>query len=234
MAKHGASWSNLMSMSLRNELRSPDDNPALANSSYNWENWYKNIVPAANGINAANPHVLVFLSGLDFDADMTPIPTGASLGGGYSFHKSSFAYADKLVIEIHNVSLAKVILPDSRKEQLLVKASDLGLFNSFGRLLTLRSLKYVTTTDNCTSLESSLYSTGYDALDSSNRSVVNVMPVVMTEFGHQQDDATYVTVYQTCLESFLTGIHGGWMIWVLAGSYYIRQGVQDEDETWGK
>jgi hypothetical protein len=101
MAKHGASWGNLMSMSLRNELRSPDDDPALANSSYNWENWYENFVPAANGINAANPNVLIFLSGLNFDTDMTPIPTGADLGGGYSFHKSSFSYADKLVVEIH-------------------------------------------------------------------------------------------------------------------------------------
>ena len=107
MARHGASWGNLMSMSLRNELRSPDDNPALANSSYNWEDWYENIVPAANGINNANPNVLIFLSGLGFDTDMAPIPTGASLGGGYSFHKSDFSYADKLVIEIHNVSDSK-------------------------------------------------------------------------------------------------------------------------------
>jgi hypothetical protein len=59
------------------------------------------------------------------------------------------------------------------------------------------------------------------------------MPVVMTEWGHLQDDATYATVYSTCLESYLTSIHGGWMVWVLAGSYYIRQGVEDEDETWG-
>ena len=79
-----------------------------------------------------------------------------------------------------------------------------------------------------------MYPTGYDALDSSNNSIVNVMPVVMTEFGHLQDDATYATVYSTCLKSYLTGIHGGWMIWVLSGSYYIRQGVQDYDETWGE
>ena len=24
------------------------------------------------------------------------------------------------------------------------------------------------------------------------------------------------------------------MTWVMAGSYYIREGVQDSDETWGK
>ena len=184
-----------MSMSLRNELREPDDDPSLASSSYNWENWYQNIVPAADGINAANPNVLIFLSGLNYDTDLTPIPTGAALGGGYTFHKSSFSYANKLVLELHN---------------------------------------YATTTTSCSGLESSLYSTGYDALSSTDSSVVNVMPVVMTEFGHAQDDADYATVYSTCLESYLTSIHGGWMIWVLAGSYYIRQGIQDYDETWGE
>ena len=194
MASHGASWGNLMSMSLRNELRSPEDEPSLASSSYNWENWYENIVPAANAINAANPNVLIFLSGLNYDTDLSPIPIAGALGGGYTFHKSSFSYANKLVLEIHN---------------------------------------YATTTTSCSSLESSLYSTGYNALDSTNSAVVNVMPVVMTEFGHLQDDATYATVYSTCLESYLTGIHGGWMIWVLAGSYYIRQGIEDYDETWG-
>jgi hypothetical protein len=25
----------------------------------------------------------------------------------------------------------------------------------------------------------------------------------------------------------------GWMVWVLAGSYYIRSGTQDYDETYG-
>jgi hypothetical protein len=195
MATHGASWGNLMSMSLRNELRSPNDNSTLASSSYNWQNWYQNVVPAANGINAANPNVLIFLSGLNYDTDLSPIPTGASLGGGYTFHKSSFSYANKLVLELHN---------------------------------------YATTATSCSSLESSLYSAGYNALDSTNTAVVNVMPVVMTEFGHLQDDATYASVYSTCLKSYLTGIHGGWMIWVLAGSYYIREGGQDLDETWGE
>jgi hypothetical protein len=93
---------------------------------------------------------------------------------------------------------------------------------------------YATTATSCSSLESSLYSAGYNALDSTNTAVVNVMPVVMTEFGHLQDDATYASVYSTCLKSYLTGIHGGWMIWVLAGSYYIREGGQDLDETWGE
>jgi hypothetical protein len=25
----------------------------------------------------------------------------------------------------------------------------------------------------------------------------------------------------------------GWMVWVVSGSYYIRSGTQDYEETWG-
>jgi hypothetical protein len=70
-------------------------------------------------------------------------------------------------------------------------------------------------------------------MNTSDPSVVNHFPVIMTEFGHGQDTADYATVYSTCLRSYLGGLNGGWMMWVLAGSYYIREGTQDYDETWG-
>ncbi|RDW80897.1 hypothetical protein BP5796_05595 [Coleophoma crateriformis] len=194
MATRASGWGALVSMSLRNELRSPDDNATLVADAYNWANWYENVVPAMNAINSANPDTLIFLSGLGFDTNMSPIPTAASLGSNYTFLKSDFSYADKLVIELHN---------------------------------------YATTATNCTSLEASLYTDGYNAMNPADPSVVNVFPVVMTEWGHGQDAATYQAVYQTCLASYLTGIKGGWMVWVLAGGYYIREGVQDYDETWG-
>lgn len=195
MATRASNWGALVSMSLRNELRSPDDNATLVANSYNWASWYENVVPAMNAINGANPDVLIFLSGLGFDTDMSPIPTAASLGSNYTFLKSDFTYADKLIIELHN---------------------------------------YATTTTSCSSLESSLYSEGYIAMNSSDPAVVNVFPVIMTEWGHAQTTAAYETVYQTCLASYLTSIKGGWMVWVLAGGYYIREGTQDYDETWGE
>ena len=34
----GANWGSMMSISLRNELRSPDSNPDIL-KTYNWETW---------------------------------------------------------------------------------------------------------------------------------------------------------------------------------------------------
>lgn len=193
-ARQGASWGNLMSMALRNELREPTSNAALDSSSYNWANWYTNVVAGMDSIHNANPNVLIFLSGLNFDTDLSPIANAALLTPSTTqkFLKSSFSYSNKLVLEIHN---------------------------------------YATTTTSCSSLESSLQTYGYNAL---NNGVTNQMPVVMTEWGHAQDAADYATVYSTCLKTYLSAIKGGWMVWVLSGSYYIRSGTQDYDETWGK
>lgn len=176
-------------MSLRNELR----NPGVSSLNYGWTSWYKNIVPAANAIHSANPNVLIFLSGLGYDTNMSPIPTGASLGGGYTFSLSSFSYANKLVIELHN---------------------------------------YNSGTTSCSTLESSLYSDGYSALSTTDSSVKNHMPVVMTEFG--EGLGSYSNVYAQCIKSYLTGLKAGWTVWVLAGSYYIRSGSQDVDESYGE
>lgn len=59
----------MMSMSLRNELRSADSNTILNETSYGWSDWYKNVIPAATTIFDANPFPLIFFSGLAFDTD---------------------------------------------------------------------------------------------------------------------------------------------------------------------
>jgi hypothetical protein len=85
-----------MSMSLRNELRKPGDNP-LSSSSYGWQDWYPNVESAAKGINSANSannQVLIFFSGLNYDTDMSPIPTANNLG--------NFTFGNKLVLELHD------------------------------------------------------------------------------------------------------------------------------------
>jgi hypothetical protein len=183
-----------MSMSLRNELRSPNDDPSLE-SSYGWQDWYPNMESAAKAINSANNAVLILFSGLDYDTDMSTIPTASNLGNNEHFHKSDFTFSNKLVLELHN---------------------------------------YDTGASTCSSLESSLYNSGFDALDTSNKNVVNVMPVVMTEWGHSQDSSAWHSVYSQCLQKYLPQQKAGWMMWVVAGSYYIRSGTQDSDETWGE
>ena len=93
---------------------------------------------------------------------------------------------------------------------------------------------YASDSGSCDSLKSSLYRSGFNALDAQNSSIVNVLPVMMTEFGFAQDDSSYKTVYASCLREYLPEVQAGWMAWELGGSYYIREGTQDFDETWGK
>lgn len=186
-----ASWGNLMSIGLRNELRKPSDNATLA-TTYKWSTWYTNMVSAAQTVNSANPDILIFFSGLNFDTTLTPIVEGADLGNGVKFSKSDFPFENKIVLELHN---------------------------------------YQNSASSCNSIQSSLYGSGFKALNESDPSAANVLPVVLTEWGHDQND--YEAVYASCLRTIIPEMNAGWMVWVLAGSYYIRTGTQDFDETWG-
>ena len=91
-----------------------------------------------------------------------------------------------------------------------------------------------TPTITCFLLEAELYVNGFNALDTNNKAIKNVMPVVMTEFGYAQDESSVNGVYASCLRSYLPGQKAGWMVWNIVGSYYIRSGLQDSDETYGK
>ncbi|GMF78247.1 unnamed protein product [Aspergillus oryzae] len=93
---------------------------------------------------------------------------------------------------------------------------------------------YERTATSCEDLKSSLWNAGFNALDTQNSSIVNIMPVQMTEFGFPQDNTTYTDVYASCLREWLPSLQAGWMVWVIAGSYYIRKGIQDDDELWGE
>ncbi|KAF1843492.1 glycoside hydrolase family 5 protein [Cucurbitaria berberidis CBS 394.84] len=100
MADHSKKWPNMISIGLRNEYRKPDK--AGSSLAYNWQVWYEQNKAAADIVNAANPNILVFLSGLDYDTKLTPIPNADDLGGGKKFRLSDFSYKDKLVLELHN------------------------------------------------------------------------------------------------------------------------------------
>ncbi|PLB51323.1 glycoside hydrolase [Aspergillus steynii IBT 23096] len=104
---------------------------------------------------------------------------------------------------------------------------------NFADKIVLELHNYASDSGSCDSLKSSLYSGGYNALDAQNSSIVNVLPVLMTEFGFSQDDSSYNTVYASCLREYLPEVQSGWMVWELGGSYYIREGQQDFDESWG-
>ncbi len=88
---------------------------------------------------------------------------------------------------------------------------------------------------SCSVYEATLISFGADATTKTG-SRSNRGPLVISEWGHDQTDASdaWQTDYSECLTAFMVNRQFGWMMWVLAGSYYIRSGVQDYDESYGK
>jgi hypothetical protein len=179
----------MVSIGLRNELRKPDT--AGSSLPYNWATWYDQVMPVATAVNKANPNILIFLSGLDYDTKMSPIPTASDLGNGKKFFLSDFSYKNKLVIEMHN---------------------------------------YQNDITDCGSMESGLWNNGFIA---TGKTPVNRMPVVLTEFGFNNANSDYTKTYATCIKKLMPQWKTGWTVWEIGGSYYIRSGTQDYEETWG-
>ncbi|KAJ4392862.1 hypothetical protein N0V91_011217 [Didymella pomorum] len=189
MATHSKAWPNMVSIGLRNEFRQPDN--AGSSLPYDWPTWYEQMTDASDIVNAANPNILIFLSGLNFDTTLQPIPSAVDLSNGQKFLLTDFKYADKLVLELHN---------------------------------------YQNSATDCGSIESGLWNNGFRATWPTN---VNYMPVLLTEFGFSNAGSDYNSVYATCLRKLMPQWKTGWMVWALGGSYYIRSGTQDYEETWG-
>ncbi|KAL8995216.1 MAG: hypothetical protein Q9169_005004 [Polycauliona sp. 2 TL-2023] len=194
MADHGGkNWPSFISLGLRNELRTSS---AYRASRYiNWDTWYGNMTAAADAVHAANPDLLIFFSGLDYDSRLRPLFTDdASKRGDINFDPAKLAYRDKIVLEVHDYDLDE---------------------------------------SNCTSKRAKLTENSFGALGPRNEEVVNVFPLVMSEWGFAQQPDQYDAPFAKCLRGFLPERKVGWMVWVLVGTYYIRQGEQDFDEPWG-
>ena len=129
-------------------------------------------------------------------------------------------------------------------ETALVNGQNLGqgvYFNNknfpYGNKLVFELHNYQNDATSCDDITSNLYKNGYGAMNTDDSAFPNHAPVVMTEFGYEQANGGDQSVYAQCIKSFVTGQPGGpggWMQWALSGSYYIREGIQDYDETWGK
>jgi len=86
---------------------------------------------------------------------------------------------------------------------------------------------------SCGTFDSELYGDGWYVMNpADHNNVTNRLPVVMTEFGFPPD--TYQSLYPQCLKGFLTDNGIGWTMWDVSGSYYIRQGILNYNETWGE
>jgi hypothetical protein len=105
----------------------------------------------------------------------------------------------------------------------------------FGKRAVMELHNYQNGATACDQIAGNLNHAGYNAMDMNNGNYYHI-PVVLTEFGFDQTDGSYNSYYANCIKSFITGQpggSGGWMQWALSGSYYIREGTQDYDETWG-
>jgi hypothetical protein len=100
-------------------------------------------------------------------------------------------------------------------------------FPGYSNKLVLELHNYENSATSCSSLQSNLNNNGFSALGK------GTWPVMLTEFGFQMDASTWKGVYASCLASFLPKNKAGWFLWVVSGSYYIRSGTQDFDESWG-
>lgn len=166
---------------------------------------------AANTVHSASKKPLIFFSGLNFDTYIQPIPLNETLNGtkGTSTEGKT-AHFD----------------PDSF---------------SFKDKIVLELHKYDNgqTQQDCKTWDSSLYSQGFQAVNSDDSDAKYHFPVVLTEFGFAQDGEYYKkTTYNKCLIDFVGKYKVGWLQWDLCGSYYTKwtggdNYVHDSDEGWG-
>ncbi|KAL8871369.1 MAG: hypothetical protein Q9174_002778, partial [Haloplaca sp. 1 TL-2023] len=92
-------------MALRNELR--EDNSFIWTGKWvTWDNWYGNMTDSASAVHAANPDLLIFISGMGFDTRLRDIfiKTGGALAEK-AIAFSKLPYVDKIVLEVHNYDM---------------------------------------------------------------------------------------------------------------------------------
>ena len=220
MADWAKGHSNVVSMSLRNELRRSLNDTELG---YNWPNLVGNNTAATDAIHEVNPDILVSWSGMQFDQDISAVTSGLNLNiapcykcdairDGYRlepeiFDLDSHPWANKVFYELHMYSMSEY--------------QDTG---------------------DCPIIKAELYRNGFNALGIEKPAACDIIddcpdavrevPVVMTEFGWAQDSTLLNDTMMNCIKDFTLEHDISWAVWSLAGSYRIRSGGQDVDDTW--
>lgn len=222
--RYVADWAknhaNVVSMSLRNELRRSLNDTEL---EYNWVNLVSNTTAATDAIHEVNADILVSWSGMQFDQDLSAVTSGLNLNvapcykcdairDGHRrdpivFDLDEHPWADKVFYELHMYSMSE--------------DQDTG---------------------DCDIIKAELYRNGFNALGIEKPAACDVIddcpdavrevPVVMTEFGWAQDATLLNDTLMNCIKDFTLENHIGWAVWSLAGSYRIRSGGQGVDDTW--
>ncbi|KAH8591735.1 beta-1,6-galactanase [Bisporella sp. PMI_857] len=221
VAKWAKNHPNVVSMSLRNELRESWNRTDLY---YNWVTFVGNMSAGADAIHEANPDLLITWSGLQYDEDLSAVTTKKNLltAPCYKctairdaarrepvyFDLDAHPWADKIIWELHLYPMSEDI--------------DVG---------------------TCEIVEAGLYRNGFNALGIDPPPACNITgdcpppqritPVIFSEFGHAQNPTLYNDTLQNCVKEYTKRNGVSWMVWGLAGSYRIRSGGQGVYDTWG-
>ncbi|PKU79835.1 glycosyl hydrolase 5 family protein [Dendrobium catenatum] len=179
MAATFNSSSNVIGMSLRNELRGPRQNVA---------DWYRYMQMGAEAVHSMNPTALVILSGLDFDKTLT-----------FLYDKQvELTFKGKLVFELHWYGF-----------------SDGGDWEN-GNINVV-----------CGNVSKNMLARGGFLLEQG-------WPLFLSEFGVDiRGNNPGDNHFLSCFLSVAAELDLDWAIWALQGSYYIREGQPNLDETYG-
>ncbi|CAN6484551.1 unnamed protein product [Victoria cruziana] len=192
----------VVGMSLRNELRGPKQNQ---------QQWFQYMQKGAEAVHSANPQVLVILSGLSYDTDLSFV--GKS-GGGTSVKLS---FPNKLVFELHWYGFFDgQSWVEGNPNQVCgsVKSS----FMRRGGFLLQGAI-------------STSSSSGSTELEEGGE---EYYPLFLSEFGVDQRGANMNdNMYLNCILAVMAEMDMDWALWALQGSYYIRQGKIGFEEAYG-
>ncbi|XP_028806408.1 glycosyl hydrolase 5 family protein-like [Neltuma alba] len=174
---------NVVAMSLRNELRGPLQNV---------DGWFGNVTLGAQTVHQANPDVLVFISGLSNDNDLSFLNN----------RPMNLTFKDKFAYEVHCYTMS-------------------GEHKNWSS----QSANYL-----CGKVYNELNSHATFLITGSNAA-----PLLMTEYGIPispsiaEPDGRWLS----CILAYLAVNDLGWAWWGLQGSYYLREGNVNAEESYG-
>jgi endoglucanase len=184
MATFAKSYSNVIGLSLRNELRAVGSQDQNSHAD-----WYTYVEQGISAIHGANANALVIVGGVNYALDLSFIYSK-------TLPKSTLGVTTKLVWEFHNYQWS---------------GSGAGA--------------------DCTTFKNNLGSNaGY--LLTQNEAYTG--PLWLSEFGWQQVGTSEAELqFAACLVTYMEGNDADWAVWALQGSYYVRSGTANYDESYG-
>jgi endoglucanase len=220
VAKWAKGHPNVVSMSLRNELRESYNVTTL---EYNWQTLVGNMTQGADAIHEANSDILILWSGMQYGQDLSALTTGTNLLTAPCYKCTAIRDAHRRAPEYFNLD-------------------DHPWSNKVVWEIHLYSMSEDQDTGTCPIIQAGLYRNGFNAIGIDAPAACNITkdcpkairetPVIISEFGGAQDITLFNHTLNNCMRNFTIQNGVSWMMWSIAGSYRIRSGAQGVADTW--